>query len=123
VTEVQIDPETQELATPACPASYKEVFITGTEPTEFCDKRSGALLTQNPPASFLSHLFGGDKPKIDNDTSALQTPPSPPTPGTRPAKKPPNSAKAQPASEEQDKKPGLLRRIFGIFGGSKTDQD
>ncbi len=52
VTEVQIDPQTKELATPACPASYKEVFITGTEPTEFCDQRSGSLLTQNPPASW-----------------------------------------------------------------------
>jgi penicillin-binding protein 1B len=123
VTEVQIDPQTKELATPACPESYKEVFITGTEPTEFCDQRSGSLLTQNPPASWLSHLFGGDKPKIDNGTSELETPPSPPAAGARPARKPTNSTKAQPASQDLDKKPGLLRRIFGIFGGSKTDQE
>jgi len=120
VTEVQIDPQTRELATPACPVSYKEVFITGTEPTEFCDQRSGSLLTQNPPASWLSHLFGGDKPKIDNGTSELQTPPSPPA--GRPARKPTN-AKAQNEPAEPEKKPGLFRRIFGIFGGSKTDQE
>jgi penicillin-binding protein 1B len=123
VTEVQIDPQTQELATPACPMSYTEVFITGTEPTTFCDKSSGALLTQNPPTSFLSHLFGGDKPKVDNDTSALQTPPSPPPAGSRPARRPVNSAQSQNAPADADKKPGLLRRIFGIFGGSRTDQE
>ncbi len=123
VTEVQIDPETQELATPACPTSYKEVFITGTEPTEFCDKRSGALLTQNPPASFLSHLFGGDKPKVNNDTSELQTPPSPAAAGARPAKKAAKPSQAPSTAADPDKKPSLLRRIFGIFGGSKTDQE
>jgi penicillin-binding protein 1B len=121
VTEVQIDPQTQELATPACPMSYKEVFITGTEPTEFCDQRGVSSSTQNPPTSFLSHLFGGDKPKIDNNTSELQTPPSPPA--ARPARKPANSAQGQTAPAEPEKKPGLFHRIFGIFGGSKTDQE
>jgi penicillin-binding protein 1B len=121
VTEVQIDKQTQELATQACPQSYKEVFITGTEPTEFCGNHNGSLLTENPATSFLSHLFGGDQPKIDNGTSGLQTPPSPP-PGKRAAKKPAESAEAQPAEQEQEKKPGLFHRIFGIFGGSKADQ-
>ncbi len=123
VTEVQIDPQTQELATPACPMSYTEVFITGTEPTEFCDKRSGALLSQNPPTSFLSHLFGGDKPKVNNDTSDLQTPPSPPAAGSRPAKKAAKPAQGPSTTAEPDQKPSLLRRIFGIFGGSKTNQE
>ena len=104
--------------------SYKEVFITGTEPTEFCDKRSGALLTQKPPASWLSHIFGGgDKPKIDNDASALQTPPSPPAAGSATCQETGEFRRRKPASQEPDKKPGLLRRIFGIFGGSKTDQE
>ena len=119
VTEVQIDPVTQSLATPACPQSYKEVFIAGTEPKEFCDK---SLLTQTPPVSWLSHLFGGEKPKIDNGTSDLQIPPSPPPSRTRPSRKPADSAQAQPA-EEPEKKPGLFHRIFGIFGGNKADQD
>ena len=126
VTEVEIDRETQQLAAPACPMSYKEVFITGTEPTEFCDNRGAGLLTQNPPASWLSHLFGGDKPKIGNDTSALQIPPSPPAAGTRPAKKAVSPAQTPPepaAPADPDKKPGLLHRIFGIFGGSKTNQE
>jgi penicillin-binding protein 1B len=122
VTEVQIDAKTQELATATCGQSYTEVFIDGTEPTEPCDKRGGSLLTENPPGSFLSHLFGGDTPKVDNGTSDLQTPPSPPQAGSRAAKKAANAkAPAQPAEPEQ--KPGLFHRIFGIFGGSKADRD
>ncbi len=57
VTEVEIDPETLQLATPACPMSRVEVFIAGTEPTEYCERHGGKQLTQNPrrpgcPASF-----------------------------------------------------------------------
>jgi penicillin-binding protein 1B len=122
LTEVQIDPATQELATPACPKSYREVFIAGTEPTAFCDNSNGS---QNPPVSFLSHLFGGaDKP----NTSALGAPPPPPAGGARPLKKGTTAAGAgtgETPSEPTDaeKKPGIFRRIFGIFGGSKTDRE
>lgn len=123
VTEVQIDAKTQELATPNCPQSYKEVFITGTQPTQFCGQGNGSFLTENPPVSWLSHLFGGDKPKIDNGTSELQTPPSPPPSRTRPARKSDDSAEAQTAGQDPEKKPGLFHRIFGIFGANKADQD
>jgi penicillin-binding protein 1B len=36
VISVEIDPETQKLASPGCPAARQEVFIAGTEPTEMC---------------------------------------------------------------------------------------
>jgi penicillin-binding protein 1B len=36
VVSVAIDPETQKLASPGCPAARQEVFIAGTEPTEKC---------------------------------------------------------------------------------------
>ena len=36
VTRVNIDPETMQLATPECPVTREEVYIQGTEPTEFC---------------------------------------------------------------------------------------
>ncbi len=36
VVSVSIDSETQMLATPECPNVREEVFIAGTEPTEFC---------------------------------------------------------------------------------------
>ena len=34
---VDIDPESGQLPTPACPRTYKEVFIVGTEPTKECE--------------------------------------------------------------------------------------
>lgn len=37
VTTVFIDPETQLLASLACPGYYVEHFISGTEPTAYCD--------------------------------------------------------------------------------------
>jgi penicillin-binding protein 1B len=117
VDVVDIDPTTGQLATPACPNTRKEVFLTGTEP-EFCELHGGRMLTQTPPASWLSRIFGGGKDKSDE-----APPPSiaagpfsspPPVPGT---------ASAPAAADEDEKKPGLLHKIFGIFGGKKSDQD
>jgi penicillin-binding protein 1B len=107
VTRVAIDPESMELATPECPIVREEVYIKGTEPTEFCQLHGGRIANGAPPASWLSRVFGGDKPK---DADAAQ----PGAPGsTRPSTPPDNQ---QP--EEENKK-GVLRRIFGIFGGKK----
>jgi len=36
VVSVSIDPGTQMLATPECPDVRQEVFLAGTEPTEYC---------------------------------------------------------------------------------------
>jgi penicillin-binding protein 1B len=38
VARVDIDPETLLLATAQCPVSREEVFISGTQPTQTCDK-------------------------------------------------------------------------------------
>jgi penicillin-binding protein 1B len=111
VTKVTIDPETLALATPECPTTREEVYIHGTEPTEFCPlhgEHTGAS-----PGSWLSHIFGGDKAKGDDSSapggavasSARPNPPSPPTADNQP-------------SEDEHKK-GVLHRIFGIFGGKK----
>jgi penicillin-binding protein 1B len=126
VIRVTIDPDTLQLATPACPITREEVYIHGTEPTEFCSVHGGRMASDAPPASWLSRIFGGDKSK--------QAEPSPPTSGTSGASSVPSakgpsasapgaaSAEGQSQSEEENKK-GLFRRIFGIFGGSKKDAD
>ena len=135
VTEVEIDPNSLQLATPACPGSRKEVFITGTEPTEFCELHGGGMLAQTPPASWLSRIFGGagEKPNSeDNPTPVSASPPAsaaasasvpsqPKTTPVKPAKAPPPSV--APAPSDSEKKPGLLQRIFGILGGKKADQE
>jgi hypothetical protein len=34
---VDIDRDTGKLATPGCPRTLRESFISGTEPTEYCE--------------------------------------------------------------------------------------
>ena len=63
VMRVTIDPDTLQLATPACPVTREEVYIHGTEPTEFCSLHGGRMASDAPPASWLSRIFGGDKAK------------------------------------------------------------
>jgi penicillin-binding protein 1B len=125
INVVDIDQETLQLATPACPNSRQEVFIAGTEPTEYCDKRG--LAGGPAPGGFLSRIFGGgqdkDKPADDvvaaNPSSSSSTAPA--------ERKPPKKAvaKANPPTESEpappQQKKGLLDRIFGVFGGGKSN--
>lgn len=41
-----IDPSTGLLATPACPERFEEVFIEGTEPTDYCPLHGGGFWKQ-----------------------------------------------------------------------------
>jgi len=109
VTKVTIDPETLALATPECPTTREEVYIHGTEPTEFCPLH-GAHTAGATPGSWLSHIFGGDKSKDDAAGNSVSGPTS-----VQPS--PPPSADNQQPDDEHKK--GVLRRIFGIFGGKK----
>jgi penicillin-binding protein 1B len=110
VTKVTIDPESLALATPECPITREEVYIHGTEPTEFCPLHGGRMTSDTAPGSWLSHIFGGDKSKGAEADSA------PGGSGAHPSSTPP-TAENQPPEEENKK--GVLRRIFGIFGGKK----
>jgi len=118
VTEVTVDPQSEQLATPTCPTTKEEVFIAGTEPTQYCFLHGGRAVSQAPPVSWLSHLFG----------KSGSSEPAPP--GGAAAPKPANGAPGEAAGKEgenpeQDgeKKKGLLQKIFGIFGGSKKPAD
>jgi penicillin-binding protein 1B len=119
VIRVTIDPESLQLATPECPITREEVYIHGTEPTEFCSLHGGHMASDAPPASWLSRIFGGK----NSESSS----PNPAAPGESPSLKgknpgPPDSAENQTQPEEEKKK-GLFKRIFGIFGGSKKDAE
>ncbi len=120
VVQVTIDPESMQLATPECPITREEVYIQGTEPTEFCSLHGGRMATEGPPGSWLSRVFGGDKSK-DADpnqpapSGSAAVRPSGRNPGDA-AQSPPSADNQQP--DDQNKK-GVLRRIFGIFGGKK----
>jgi len=121
VIKVTIDSDTLQLATPSCPNTREEVYIHGTEPTEFCPLHGGRMASEAPPASWLSRVFGGKEK--DGETA----PPSGPGAANGPtAKSPaaPGAAAADTAAQSEDEnKKGVFRRIFGIFGGSKKDGD
>ena len=126
VIRVTIDPETLQLATPACPVTRQEVYIHGTEPTEFCSLHGGRMASDAPPASWLSRIFGGGKSKGPEPELPSAGPAGSDTaPATKkhaasaPAAA---SAESQPAPENENKK-SLFKRIFGIFGGGKNDAD
>ncbi|HEX4646007.1 MAG TPA: penicillin-binding transpeptidase domain-containing protein, partial [Verrucomicrobiae bacterium] len=111
VTKVTIDPESLALATPECPVTREEVYIHGTEPTEFCPLHGARMTSNSGPGSWLSHVFGGDKSKGTENENG------PGSSAARPSSTPPTSADNQQPEEENKK--GVLRRIFGIFGGKK----
>ena len=116
VVSVMIDPETLQLATPSCPVTREEFFVRGTEPTEFCVRHGGRMMTQTPAAGWLSRLFGGGK------TASGDKPEAASAPGPEGAAQPPSAEGAQPPADGEKKK-GLLKRIFGIFGGGKKDEE
>ena len=47
ISFAEIDRDTGKLATPACPRTYHESFVSGTEPTEYCELHGAA---PEPPA-------------------------------------------------------------------------
>src|SRR5579863_6897683 len=53
-----IDADTLQLATPNCPVTREEVYVSGSAPTQFCELHGGHS-PLNAAGSFLSHIFGG----------------------------------------------------------------
>ncbi len=112
IVSAAIDPETLQLATPSCPVTRKEFYIAGTEPSQMCEKHGGSLLTKVPGGSWLSRIFGGgsksqENPKADSDLEKIDGP---------------HQSGVEPPAPEEKKK-GVLKKIFGIFGGNKNDRE
>ncbi len=125
VTSVMIDPETLQLATPQCPITREEVFVLGTEPTEFCERHGGRITSQTPGAGWLERLFGGDKSKAPGAPGEANTPGQAGA-VAQPAGGKPGTTSGQPEGgqvEKDEKKKGLFQKIFGIFGGGKKEKD
>ena len=49
VVSVSIDPSSGYLATPDCPEKRDEIYISGTEPGEYCSKHGGAPISPPSP--------------------------------------------------------------------------
>jgi penicillin-binding protein 1B len=112
IVQQEIDPDTGMLAAPTCPRMVQEYFVSGTQPTQYCDSANRAA---SSPGEWLSHLFGrGDTP-----------PPPPPADASNHQPNTPGSAQQPNSTDQQqdEKKKGVLGRIFGIFGGAKQPAD
>jgi penicillin-binding protein 1B len=104
IVDVQLDKQTNLLATPACPETYSAAFIAGTEPSQTCDEGTGIR-------GFFSRIFGtgGDK--------ALPPPP----PGAQPPSQPGTEANSD--TQDQKKKKGFFGRLAGIFKDDKSSNN
>jgi penicillin-binding protein 1B len=58
IVTVKIDSETLQLATPECPVTRDEVFIEGTQPTQYCQKHGSVA---GKVSSWFSRLFSKKK--------------------------------------------------------------
>jgi penicillin-binding protein 1B len=118
IVQQAIDPDTGMLAAPACPKMVQEYFLAGTQPTEYCDSSNHAG-PGSGPGEWLSHLFNGGAANPPPPTAENGNRPPGTTNPQNPAQ-PSNPSNQQP---EDEKKKGVLGRIFGIFGGSKEPAD
>lgn len=124
VQSVLIDPESQELATPNCPVTREEVYVTGSAPTEFCELHGGHSVISST-GSWLAHVFGGgDSPKQPQvDATGKPVTPAPYDPNRPPDATGQGTPGAAAGAAGDEKKKNPLQKIFGIFGGKKKDPD
>jgi penicillin-binding protein 1B len=124
IVSIDIDPQSGMPATPACPKTYSEVYIAGTEPVGACPLHSGR--------GTVTHITGWDtsapaprpatasqtdtSPRISGSSGDGQAPSSAARRAAR--QSPPDQAQTQqppqPTPKKEEKK-GLLHRIFGVF--------
>ena len=107
IVSAQIDPESGMLATPNCPESISEVYISGTQPVTTCP-------LHNHGQRSVTNVAGWEVP---TPPPALEVSPhvSPP-PTTVAVRRPPPPPPVQPAPAEKPKpKKSLLRRLLGVF--------
>ena len=121
IQAVMIDPESMELATPSCPTTRSEVYVTGSAPTQLCELHGGKVAVGG---SWLSHIFGGGQPKAPGQLGADGKPLPPDQAQTGSATEPAVDANGNPVDGQSgQKKKNALQKIFGIFGGKKKDPD
>jgi penicillin-binding protein 1B len=114
VDSTVIDAETLQIATPSCPDTREEVFISGSQPTQLCELHGGHGPV-NAVGSFLSHIFGGGSPKPPQPDAVLNAPNAN---GNQNGAQPGDPNSVQPTAAPEKKK-SPLQKIFGIFGGKK----
>ncbi|MGC8760212.1 MAG: transglycosylase domain-containing protein [Bryobacteraceae bacterium] len=106
VAIVDIDPQTGQLATAACPKIIQEVFIAGTQPVELCHLHGGGART-------IISSWETDPPAQSQRPTTVAAPPSRDRTASQPATQP--SAASPPAAPQPEQKRGFWGRIRAIF--------
>jgi penicillin-binding protein 1B len=123
VQSVLIDPESLQLATSNCPTTRTEVYVAGSEPTQYCEIHGGHNVLSST-GSWLSHVFGGGQPKEPpKDADGKPLPYDPNRPPNATGQGQPQVEQKDAKDKEDEKKTNPLKKIFGIFGGKKKDSD
>jgi len=114
VVAVQVDADSGQVATAACPVVRTEYFIEGTQPVEMCHLHGGGAVTQ---------VAGWDLSRPAQPSSVAPNRPDRPTgasPDRQIAQSQPVSPQAAPATvppqaEAAKKRKGFFGRLRDIF--------
>jgi len=109
VVSVEIDPLTGQLATSACPLSYSEVFVSGSQPVETCRLHGGGAMR-------VASWEAAPSPAAEQASSQRAPAGSRVAQAARPAR--PAAPPAAPAAQAEEPKPekkGFFRRLLSVF--------
>ena len=90
--------QTGQLSNASCPQAAQEYFITGSEPTQYCD---GGHATGGAPGTWLSHLFGNGTTPSPAGNSATGTPAAQSQPNAAPGAKPRRLTNPEPTTRKK----------------------
>ena len=117
IVTVPLDPDTNELATYACPNRAEEVFISGSEPTQYCrlhgGGRRGTLLATNV-AGWDSTAASAPAEAREGSARSGRGARRASRPPTR-YPPPPGSARREGDQTSEKKKKSLFGRILDVF--------
>jgi penicillin-binding protein 1B len=107
VVSTQIDPESGQLATAACPKVRTEYFVEGTQPVEMCHLHGGGG----------TRVAGWEtgQPARPSEPEAAPGPPGSGLPQQRAAQGAPPAPDSAPRPQERPKHKGFFERLRGIF--------
>jgi penicillin-binding protein 1B len=115
IVTVEIDPLSGQLATPLCPTTQTEVFLSGTQPVESCHLHGGTGTRVASWATLPAPVQPGESAAAPLGRSAPRSLTVPRGPvETVTATRPPEQAQPQGAKREEKKK-GFLRRLLSVF--------
>jgi len=119
-----VDPDSNQLATAHCPQQRSEVFIEGSQPTDFCLVHSLQHVSQGARLGFLVNPFATGASAAQPDGATATDRSSPPASS---AARPVASAKPQAAEANAPpadrKKKGVFGKIFGVFTGGDKEKE